>query len=333
MAKVLAGEHAAGRLIGRSLVLNDHSLPPDIALEGRAAGGSRLSFVGSAWYGAVKYTHFAYDFVGMARAHCDIPFLKRPYLTFLHGIECWEAAFPSRMSRLRRAGLLLSNSEYTRDRADRIHGGLGHAHICWLATEVDSLPADGGRVDGPPTVLIVGRIDGRENYKGHEQLIDAWPSVLAAVPSARLLIVGRGSGLEALQKQSARLPARSVEFRGFVPEAQIDRVWSEADVFAMPSRGEGFGVVYIEAMRHCVPVIASVHDAGQEVNVHGVTGYNVNLDRRGELAEAVIELLQNPARAAGMGRHGRDRWREHFRFSAFRERFLSLLGPWLEGGQ
>ena len=100
-------------------------------------------------------------------------------------------------------------------------------------------------------------------------------------------------------------------------------------LFAMPSRGEGFGLVYIEAMRHGLPVTASVHDAGQEVNVDGETGYNINLGTPGELPARLIALLKDRDKAAAMGAAGRRRWEDHFRFSAFRDRFLPHLRRWL----
>jgi phosphatidylinositol alpha-1,6-mannosyltransferase len=109
-------------------------------------------------------------------------------------------------------------------------------------------------------------------------------------------------------------------------------VWTECNVFAMPSRGEGFGLVYIEAMRHGLPVIASVHDAAPEVNLDGVTGYNVNLDRPDELGDRVIHLLRDEDSAARMGDAGRRRWAEHFRYSAFRDRFLPILTDFLRRG-
>jgi phosphatidylinositol alpha-1,6-mannosyltransferase len=112
-------------------------------------------------------------------------------------------------------------------------------------------------------------------------------------------------------------------------EEEKNSLWAETNVFAMPSRSEGFGFVYIEAMRHGLPVLASVHDAGSEVNVDGVTGYNVNLDREGELAERIVHLLREPDHAAQLGNQGRARWHDHFCYSAFRERFLPILREFL----
>jgi phosphatidylinositol alpha-1,6-mannosyltransferase len=74
----------------------------------------------------------------------------------------------------------------------------------------------------------------------------------------------------------------------------------------MPSRGEGFGLIYIEAMRRGLPVIASVHDAAPEVNLDNVTGYNVDLDRPDELPDRITRLLGDPDHAAALGRAGHD---------------------------
>jgi phosphatidylinositol alpha-1,6-mannosyltransferase len=97
----------------------------------------------------------------------------------------------------------------------------------------------------------------------------------------------------------------------------------------MPSRGEGFGIVYIEAMRYGLPIIASIHDAAPEINVHGETGYNVDLDRPDELPDAIVRLLRERDHARLLGRQGRKRWQENFSFSAFRSRFRPILHEFL----
>jgi phosphatidylinositol alpha-1,6-mannosyltransferase len=227
--------------------------------------------------------------------------------------------------------LLVSNSAYTRDRADRAFGGFARARVCWLATETDDPLPTRPASAGPPTVVLIGRFDPDGGYKGHRELIACWPKVLSGVPEARLLFVGRGPGRPLLEQSAAQSPARSrIEFRGFVPEEDLESVWAEASVFAMPSRGEGFGLVYIEAMRHGIPVVASVHDAAPEINLDAVTGFNVNLDKPDELPEQLIFLLNNPERAAELGRQARERWSNHFRYSCFRERFLPILREFLQ---
>jgi phosphatidyl-myo-inositol dimannoside synthase len=329
-ARVLAEEHCEDRLRAWAVTLSDPAPANGICLPIRPMSGSRACFVWSVQRAALRCSHFIYDFLGMARAHCRLPLLRRPFLVWICGIDVWENAPPVRIRTARTADRLVSISHYTRDRAQRTYGCFDRAEICWLGTETDapapSPPAHRGR----PTVLILGRIDEGGGYKGHRELIACWPKVMSAVPDARLIIAGKGPGLELIQQQAAASPAAAhILFRGFVPEENMNALWAETNVLAMPSRGEGFGFVYIEAMRQGLPVIASVHDAGSEVNLDGHTGYNVNLDHDGELAERLVHLLRNPDHAALLGTQGRAHWHEHFRYSAFRARFLPILREFL----
>ncbi|NIS67257.1 MAG: glycosyltransferase [Gemmatimonadales bacterium] len=184
----------------------------------------------------------------------------------------------------------------------------------------------------PPTVVIVGRLD-KNRRKGHAELIRSWRHVAAVVPKARLLIVGDGPGLHELRREARDSGATDgIEFLGFVPEGEMEDLWARVDVCAMPSRGEGFGLVYVEAMRHGVPVVASIHDAASEVNVEGETGFNVDLDRPSELVERLVYLLSQPDAARRIGKRGQERWAKHFRYSAFRARFRPILAGFLSRG-
>jgi glycosyltransferase involved in cell wall biosynthesis len=78
-------------------------------------------------------------------------------------------------------------------------------------------------------------------------------------------------------------------------------------------------------MRHGLPVIASKQDAGQEINVDGQTGFNIDLTRPAELPDRLIRLLSDPGLAATLGANGRRRWAEYFRYSAFERRFSHIL--------
>ena len=106
---------------------------------------------------------------------------------------------------------------------------------------------------------------------------------------------------------------------------QLEELYSHSRVFAMPSRNEGFGLVYIEAMRFGLPVIASDHDAAKEIVIHGKTGLIINLNRPDELPNAIIKFLKHPEDAEIMGNAGRKRWQEHFTFSCFERRLQLIL--------
>lgn len=324
MARVLAREVAAGRIEAEALVLRGDE-GSEIGLPVASARGSRARFVAATHRAALRASCFVYDFTGIARAHPRLPALDRPYLTWIHGIEVWEAAEEKRLARARAARVLLANSAYTLERARALHGGLAHAQVCWLATEGDEPPPPPA-LQRTPTVVVAARLDADGGYKGHRELIAAWPEVVARVPAARLLIVGDGPGGAWIDGLIAASPVRaSIERAGFVPERELQRVLTASAALAMPSRGEGFGLAYVEAMRHGLPVIGSVHDAAREINLDGVTGFNVDLDRPGELARRVIDVLAQPELAAALGRGAHARWREHMRFTRFAERFRPLL--------
>ena len=313
------------------LALSDREPTREFNLSSRTAAGSRVDFAFRCWTSGVTRSHFIYNHAGMARAHCLLPMLRRPYAVWMHGAEVWSAPTHGDCGRrLEEASLLLSGADFTRRRAAEVLPSAQRAKVCWLATEEDDFPEVSSELGGPPTVLILGRVDASEMRKGHFELIDCWPSVMAAIPDARLLIAGGGDGLGILRARAgASAAASNIEFTGFLPQGEIEALWSRAHVFAMPSRQEGFGLVYIEAMRRGVPVIASTQDAGQEINLDGVTGYNVDLEREGELARRTIELLSEKVLARQFGENGREHWRANFCFSAFRRRMEPILTEFL----
>lgn len=329
MARVLNDELGASHI--SALSLSDRIPADDLGLSVYTAGGSRGRFVYKVHGAALTHSHFIYDFLGTARAHCRLPRLRKPFMSWIHGIDVWERASQHRIQWARRSDSLIANSAYTCERADRLHGNFARAKVCWLATESTAVPKAAPRTDAPPTVLIVGRLE-QHRDKGHGALIDCWPKVLAGVPDARLVIVGRGPAAESLKSRAAGSSAASkIEFRGFVPEENMEAVWAEASLFALVSRTEGFGLVYIEAMRHGVPVVASVHDAAPEINLDNETGYNVNLEKPDELPERIIYLLRNRDIATSLGDNGQRRWAEHFHYGAFKKRFAPLLHEFLAG--
>jgi phosphatidyl-myo-inositol dimannoside synthase len=319
---LLPGEHGL-----RALVLGDRDLPPDLPISGVAAAGSVVRFGLAAVTAAC--THLVTDACNLGQIQWLPNLRRKPLLTFLHGIEVWEQAKPRWVRSARRATVPVFNSEFTRRKAEAIHGPFPGAVVCPLATETDDPPPARPPAAGAPEVLIVSRLAG-ERYKGHHDLIGAWPRVATAVPGAILRIVGRGPGEQELRALAGSSPAGDlIRFEGFVPDDRLDELYARGAVFAMPSRGEGFGLVYIEAMRHGLPVVASVHDAGREIVEDGVTGRTVDLDDPGALADGLISLLRDPEAARRMGAAGRARWAEQYRFSCFRARLEPILAKFL----
>ncbi len=291
----------------------------------RGYGGSRSKFVFGCTRGALKGHRILYDQLGTARATTLISRFAAPSGVWIHGIEVWEQLRRDRLRAARNISLMIANTNYTRERATSHDKIFASAQVCWLSTWEDEPPPTPASLAGPPVVLILGRLDNAA-YKGHRELIDAWPAVLSAVRNAKLIIAGDGPLLDHYRSLVAASTASAhIEITGLIPESSLGELWKRTVVYAMPSRGEGFGITYIEAMRWGIPVIASIHDAGSEVNVDGQTGLNVNLTRPDELVDSVTAILRDRDLAARFGLAGQRRWRQHFCYSAFRTRFSEML--------
>ncbi|MDB4899084.1 MAG: glycosyl transferase family 1, partial [Gemmatimonadetes bacterium] len=172
-----------------------------------------------------------FNHVGVATAQAHVPrSMRRPYTVFLHGAEAWDAAMsPGRLRALHEAAVTIANSEHTVARVRERHPELAAPLVCPLAL-LPEQPAGAGRVDGAlvssvmaRTIVIAARMTAEERYKGHDELLDAWPVVLARRPDARLAIVGDGDDRKRLEAKAVGLGlSGSVRFTGFVSDPTLD---------------------------------------------------------------------------------------------------------------
>ena len=322
MIKSLAGVGA--ELTVTSLIdENDIDVFGNIA---RTTKHSRLKYLAETHRAAISNDYFIYDSIGPARAHPRLPGLNRPYSVWIHGVEVWRALSRERMRVLENAETVFVNSQNTLDKFEALHKPLPNAKVCWLATEDNDPPAQQADFAGTPDVVVLGRIENNGFLKGHADLVSCWPAVVSKIPDARLIIAGGGDGLEPLRKLASESSVSDkIELLGRIPESEIPGLWKRAHLFAMPSKVEGFGLVYVEAMRHGVPVISSIHDAGKEVNAHGETGFCVNLETEGELASSIVKILKSRKRNQEFGAAAFKRWKDSFSYDSFEKRFLNIV--------
>ena len=133
------------------------------------------------------------------------------------------------------------------------------------------------------------------------------------------MVAGDGDDRARLEAKAAGLGISDrVVFTGFTSEATLAELYRRCAGFAMPSRGEGFGLVYLEAMRAGKPVLAARGSAAEEIVVDGRTGLLVDPDDRDELRSALVRLLDHPGEAKRMGEAGYERWRREFGVERFR---------------
>jgi phosphatidylinositol alpha-1,6-mannosyltransferase len=297
--------------------------------------GNRLHFFLVNSWDVLSGRTMLYDFAGTARAHRPVYKHRSSYAVWIHGYELWNRRVRSDyVSAVRGADLILANSQYTLARAEEVIGGLPQAQVCWLGTEQEeAATAPRPPEERAPAMLFLGRSDDLF-AKGQDSLIDAWPDVLSKIPDAKLIFAGGGTHLPKLVELArASSAAAHIEILGFLSDAEIEAVWARATAFAMLSHVEGFGLVFAEAMRQGVPVLASIEDASQEINLDGVTGFNVSRSDRSGIIDRIVCLMKDRELASALGSAGLERWRKNFRFSRFQERLDRLVYPWLAANQ
>jgi phosphatidylinositol alpha-1,6-mannosyltransferase len=277
------------------------------------------------------------DHVGLARILGLLPKPMRPrYLLFAHGLELWSHGRADYLRTAQRADLLIANSEYTARRITNAHQGLPEIRICWPGKDVpllESMPqaAEPWRI-GPHAMLIVGRLSSEQQHKGHDHLVEAMPTVLSVVPDAQLFIAGSGDDRERLERKARDLGiADSVVFTGWVDERQLHRLYERCALFVMPSEGDGFGIVFLEAMMHGKPCVGLKGGSAAEVFEDGVSGILVDREEREDMARRLASLLLDDERRSRMGQAALARYRALFLQEHYARRLESILSDYLRG--
>jgi glycosyltransferase involved in cell wall biosynthesis len=154
-----------------------------------------------------------------------------------------------------------------------------------------------------PRLLCIGRLI---PIKGHLVLLRALAQARASVPAVTLDVAGRGSLEPALKSYARELGlADAVRFLGFV--SPVQKAIEDSAIVVVPSLGEGFGMVALEAMERARPVVASAVGGLPEIVADGATGLVVPSADADALAEAIVALAGDLSRASEMGSAGRDR--------------------------
>ena len=238
------------------------------------------------WQKAPQPNRIAYSFMALTASlmrRVDIVFCGHLYMAPLalliarlkgaslivqtHGIEAWPR--PSRLQRsaVERAGLVLCVSRYTRARV-LDWAAMTPERVLVLPNTIRNVftPGDGSSLkatlglEDKRVILTVGRMDSRERYKGHDLVISTILELVRNGHDVAYVIVGDGDDCARLETLANDLGVRErVHFLGAVARPLLIDAYRMADLFVMPSKGEGFGIAFVEAMCCGTPAIGPCH--------------------------------------------------------------------------
>lgn len=251
-----------------------------------------------------------------------------------HGVEMWQPLSSLRQNALRRADMVMVPSSYTMRKTAEVQGVLASKirKVPWpldfeflrVSESRDRLPLPRGFPSGQ-VVLSVGRWIAEERYKGADLLIRSVSRLSGEFPSLQLVLAGPGDDVPRLRQEAQRRGASGrVHFFTVVPRSELAAFYSHADIFALPSTGEGFGIVFLEAMAFGKPIIAANAGGIPDVVEHGREGLLVEPTEE-HVANALKQLLSDPALGRELGMRGKERVKNEFSFSRFEQRLRDMV--------
>lgn len=262
---------------------------------------------------------------------------------FAHGRENWKSVRWVDQQSIRNSTFVITNSHFTlrkmqqrfrRLRAEACPLGLSVSHA--MRSDAPEGPrarlqfkACDGRVRdlGSRMLLLVGRLDPQDRRKGHDALIKVLPRLLVRYPEVQLVFAGPDGDRAHVTQLAQREGVGSAVFvPGYVETSTLQRLYERCYAFVMPSKQEGFGLVYLEAMNFAKACVGCLDDGAEDVIVDRQTGYLVRDPHdAAELLTVVSKLLDDPARTQTLGRNGFDRLHDQFSPEHFRRQFIRLL--------
>jgi len=288
----------------------------------------------------------------IARAHPSIIFAAHPNLAPItvamkllarkaqviigtHGIEVWQPLPALRGSALHRADLVIAPSFDTVRKLLAVQG-LSETNVRRLPWPVDpevleladsheKLPRPAGFPDGR-VVLTVGRWAANERYKGADLLIQAAAELAREFSDLNLILVGSGDDLPRLKQLALESGAQGhIQFLTNLSRGELAFCYDSSEIFALPSTGEGFGLVFLEAMSFRKPAIGTASGGIPDIVEDGVTGLLVDPKNLSSLPGALRVFLSNNELRLRMGQRAGEVVRERYDFQTFKINLARLL--------
>ena len=256
-----------------------------------------------------------------------------PYIITSHGSDSRRLASEGAGSHAKKlvkdAERLLVVSSFVRDNLAKARLETGHATVLPNGVSLDCLEKSGYGgilpygVDEGFMVLCATRFVG---CKRLDILVRGMKTVIKQFPSAVLVLAGDGEERDDIRRVTEELGLKNhVRFPGYVAGPEKWACFERADVYAMPSEGEGFGISFVEAAAKGTPCVATWGDGSEEAVLHEETGLLVPPNEPDALAEAIIRLLKDDDLRERLGRAGRRRVEEELNWPAIARKVHGIL--------
>lgn len=276
---------------------------------------------------AKRFDTFIFAHVNLAPLAIALRLLnpKARIIFCTHGIEIWKK-LPRATEWIMNRSTVLTVSSFSMDELKKYNPRLKDVRLFPNCIKVKTEAAVSENPFNPDdfNVLSVTRLSRSERLKGIDTVIKAMALLKNEIPNIKYCVIGKGEDVERLKKLADDLSVSEyVDFLGFVDD--IDAYYQHCDLFILPSKKEGFGIVYLEAMQYKKPVIAVNYGGPTDVIVDGETGFLCEYDDVQCLAEKIKTLHDDQPLSAKLGQSGYERLMERFTFEHFTQNLFTVV--------
>jgi glycosyltransferase involved in cell wall biosynthesis len=261
---------------------------------------------------------------------------KTKLVLFAHGIEVWEPLSGIRKWMLQKCDTVVCVSEFTKNTmiaANKLPGDklivLNNCLDPYLPAPITTgkskaLQKKYGIQNGDIVLITLTRLSSKELYKGYDHVLFALKKLASIYPNIKYLIVGNYDAAEKMRLDAIIEKEElnnHVIFTGYIQDNEIAEHYNLADVYVMPSKKEGFGIVFIEAMYYGLPVIAGNKDGSVDALLNGKLGLLVNPDNEDDINNAIQTIVKNKL----LYKPDASLLMAHFSFDVYRQKLSKIL--------
>lgn len=243
-------------------------------------------------------THINFAFI----ANIIKKLFKVPYILIAHGIEIKPNFSKYKLNAINNSDKILATSKWTQNKILKlgvkikkisIIGNTASETVFNINNDNKKLKKSYKILSKDKIILTVARLDKNEKYKGYDKIIKSIPIIIKKFKNIKYLIVGEGDDKKRIEFLINKLKINEyVKLCGFIPDDQLPSYYCLADVFALPSTGEGFGIVFIESMLSGTPIIAGNKDGSVDATNDGYLGKLVNPYKINSITLGLLDLLK-----------------------------------------
>lgn len=343
--------YAIGQLLGTqhwmSYSMHDEKKDTDISYIApnryKTFGGAKLSFVASSFLKGIKSNVLVLSHINLLPIAKLIKLFKpkQRIIMFAHGIEVWDVLPKWKTKFLQDKVQIWAVSNYTRDKMIAQHQ-ISPQQIKVLNNSLSPFIQLPHHFEKPqhllekyqigenvPVIFTLNRLSASEKYKGYDKVITALGKLKQQNQAFIYLLAGKADDTEHIRLTKLiedNNLVNEVKMIGYLSEEELTPHFLLSDLFIMPSKGEGFGIVFIEAAAHGCKVIGGNIDGSTDALLNGKLGQLINPNEETEILQAIQNAL---AEKAHQPHQQQQMTIEHFGFDSYLKKVKGLLKPLL----